>query len=168
MGRSAVSKQHMTNKVLSCPRDHATLQETTVGEAHLDVCPKCSGQYFDSGEMFAAFGMKADNSYWDRSETGGSVTESKIHCPRCEQTMLSQQVAYDAHKVEIDRCRSCGGIWLDKGEVDTLIKIGDKMQPILDAEKAAAQAELDKMGDVDFSGGLIARFLKMFQKQPAK
>lgn len=164
MGRSAVSNQHMSNKFLDCPRDHSRLQETHVGEAQLDVCPKCTGQFFDSGEMFASFGLKADPSYWDRSETGGAVRNSEIHCPRCEHTMLLQDVAYEGEKVEIDRCRSCGGIWLDKGEVDTLIKISEKLAPLVNAEKEKAQAELDKMGNPDFSGGLIARFIRMFKK----
>jgi Zn-finger nucleic acid-binding protein len=164
MGRSAVSNQHMTNKYLECPRDHSRLQETHVGEAQLDVCPKCTGQFFDSGEMFASFGMKADPSYWDRSETASAVRESEIHCPRCEKTMLLQDVSYEGTKVEIDRCRGCAGIWLDKGEVEALIKIGDKLEPLVNAEVEKAKADLAKMGTPDFSGGMIARFVKMFKK----
>jgi Zn-finger nucleic acid-binding protein len=143
------------------------MQETEHGEATLDVCGKCGGQFFDSGEMFAAFGIKADPSYWDRPETGGSVKQSNIHCPRCEHVfMLSQDVKYEGQGVEIDRCGKCGGIWLDKGEVQTIMAIGDKMHPILEAEKAKAQEELAKMGEVGFgSPGLIARFLGLFQKK---
>ena len=143
------------------------MHQHEAGEAVLDVCPKCTGQFFDSGEMFAAFGIKADPSYWDRPETGGAVSESELKCPVCETFMLAQDVKYKADQVEIDRCGKCGGIWLDKGEVETIMKISDAMAPLLDEERKKAQEELAKMGDdVDFSSpGLIARFLGMFKKK---
>jgi Zn-finger nucleic acid-binding protein len=154
-----------TDTVLLCPRDKGILVKKVVGEATIEVCAKCSGQLFDTGEMFAACGIKADPSYWDRPETGGTVTESALACPSCAVKLLAQQVKYDDRQVEIDRCGRCGRIWLDKGEVDTIMEISDKLQPVLDAEKAKAQAELAAMGDVGFgSPGLIGRFLRLFKK----
>jgi Zn-finger nucleic acid-binding protein len=158
-------KEKIKRKDVHCPRDKALLQLSEVGEAHLDVCLKCGGQFFDTGEMFKAFGVKADPSYWDREETGGSVKESTLHCPRCDSHMLGQDISYKETHVEIDRCGHCGGIWLDKGEVDTVMKIGDLLQPLFDEQKAKAAAELEKMGTPDFSPpGLISRFLRMFKK----
>jgi Zn-finger nucleic acid-binding protein len=149
-----------------CPRDNSLMGNITQGEAVLDICGKCGGQFFDTGEMFKAFGMKADPSYWDRPETGGVVAPSELHCPNCEKHLLAQNVEYEGTKVEIDRCGKCGGVWLDKGEVETIMKIGDKLESLLEAEKAKAKEELDKMGAVDFSSpGLIARFLGMFKKK---
>jgi Zn-finger nucleic acid-binding protein len=154
------------HKDRKCPRDKLVMHEHKQGDATLDVCTKCAGQFFDSGEMFKAFGIKADPSYWDRPETGGVVTQSELMCSDCGVFMLKQDVKYEGEHVEIDRCGTCGGIWLDKGEVETIMKIGDKLQPLLDAERAKAKAELDSMGNVDFgSPGLIARFLGMFKKK---
>lgn len=162
---SEALKKSKRKKDLTCPRDHALLQVQEVGEAELDICGTCGGQFFDSGEMFAAFGVKADPSYWDREETGGSVKNSTIHCPNCETVFLAQDIKYESHQVEIDRCGKCGGIWLDKGEVETIMKIGEAMKPKLDAETAKAKEELDRMGDVSFAPpGLIARFLALFKK----
>ncbi len=165
MAHSKVADQHMTNKILECPRDGSTMAENHQGESILDVCGKCGGQFFDTGEMFGAFGMKADPSLWDREETAGAVREGKIKCPRCNKMMLMQDVKHESDKVEIDRCGHCGGIWLDKGEVDTIMSIGTKMKAVVDAETAKAKADLDAMGDVNFSPGLIARFLGMFKKK---
>jgi len=142
--------------------------ETKAKDAFLDVCEKCGGQFFDSGEMFAAFGIKADPSYWDRPETGGTVKQGTLKCSACHTPMLIQDVAHGGKHVEIDRCskRGCGGIWLDKGEVETIMAIGDSMAPVIEAERAKAQAELDKMGTPDFSSpGLIAQFLSLFKKK---
>jgi Zn-finger nucleic acid-binding protein len=165
MAHSKVGEKHMTNKILECPRDGTLMTENVVGESVLDVCSKCSGQFFDTGEMFGAFGMKADPSLWDREETASAVREGSFKCPRCNKVMVTQDIKHEDMKVEIDRCGHCGGIWLDNGEVVQIMTIGEKMQPVLEAEKAKAKADLDKMGDVDFNPGLIARFLGMFKKK---
>jgi Zn-finger nucleic acid-binding protein len=159
----------MSNKDIACPHDKVVMTRKEVGEAELDVCGKCGGQFFDSGEMFAAFGVKADPSYWDREETGGVVRGgSKIKCPRCQVDMLIQDIKYEDSHVEIDRCGTCGGIYLDKGEIDSVMAIGEKMQPILDAEMEKAKADLDKhLETVDFAPSLISRFLKLFKKKSA-
>ena len=168
MVKPAVGKVHMHEKVLTCPRDKRQMTEMAAGHAVLDVCGKCGGQYFDSGEMFAAFGIKADPSYWDRPETGGQVKEGTLECPRCHSTMLAQDVKHEKDSVEIDRCGSCGGVWLDKGEVEQIMAIGERIAPLLEAEREKAKAELDKMGDVSFSSpGLIARFLGLFHEKKA-
>lgn len=165
MAHSKVGEKHMTNKILECPRDHSTMAENVIGESVLDTCAKCGGQFFDTGEMYGAFGLKADPALWDRDATAGPVREAHVPCPRCKKMMLTQDIKHDGDAVEIDRCGHCGGIWLDKGEVDTIMKIGEKMAAVSEAEKAKAKAELDAMGDVDFSPGLVARFLGMFKKK---
>lgn len=165
MAHSKVGEKHMTNTILDCPRDGSTMTENVVGESVLDACGKCGGQFFDTGEMYGAFGLKADPALWDRDETAGPVRESHVKCPRCKKMMLTQDIAHESTKVEIDRCGHCGGIWLDKGEVDSIMAIGAKMAPLVEAEKAKAKAELDAMTDVDFSPGLVARFLGLFKKK---
>lgn len=164
MGKTAVSRQEMKKHERSCPHDKTPMQHYTAGEALLDVCEKCGGQFFDTGEMFAAFGIKADPSYWDRPETGGTVKDGKRDCPSCETHMLIQDVAYGGDRVEIDRCGHCGGVWLDRNEIDKIMKISEKLAPVLEAEKKKAQEELDKMGEPDFAPGLIARFVKKFKR----
>jgi uncharacterized protein len=164
MGKTAVGRQERSKTDRSCPEDKILMQQVTAGEAVLDLCSKCGGQFFDTGEMFAAFGIKADPSYWDRPETGGTVKEGKRHCPECETHMLIQDVAYAKERVEIDRCGHCGGIWLDKNEIDKIMSISEKLAPAIEAERKRAQDELDKMGEPDFTPGLIAKFVKMFKR----
>jgi len=41
-----------------------------------------------------------------------------IACPKCHVRMDR----LDAKGVEVDRCVKCGGIWLDQGELDVLMK----------------------------------------------
>ena len=41
-----------------------------------------------------------------------------MNCPRCETTTLDER---DRDGVTIDVCRTCRGIWLDRGELEKLI-----------------------------------------------
>jgi Zn-finger nucleic acid-binding protein len=163
MSRTAVGDIERAKRDRSCPHDKFQMAHVVAGEAVLDVCNKCGGQFFDSGEMFAAFGIKADPSFWDRAETGGVVKEGERHCPECEVFMLAQDVSYGGEHVEIDRCGKCGGIFLDKDEIDKIIKISDKLAPTLEAERQAAASDLAKLGTPDFAPGLIAKFVKLFK-----
>lgn len=41
-----------------------------------------------------------------------------MHCPRCENVTLDE---LDRNGVTVDRCATCRGIWLDRGELEKLI-----------------------------------------------
>jgi Zn-finger nucleic acid-binding protein len=130
-----------------------------MGDATVDLCGKCHGTFFDSGEMFMAAGISADPSTWDRAETGGAVKECTLQCPRCESVVMkAQDVAHDGKHVEVDRCGKCGGIWLDKDELDTLVAIGDALRPVVEAARAKARAELEAMGNIDLKKSTVPRW----------
>jgi Zn-finger nucleic acid-binding protein len=44
--------------------------------------------------------------------------ESKLHCPKCSGLLES----YTFQGFALDRCQSCGGIWMDKGELEGVIR----------------------------------------------
>jgi Zn-finger nucleic acid-binding protein len=161
-------RKRKSDKTVGCPRCKASMQEVHEKTAFLDRCPKGHGTFFDQGEMFEALGAAADPSLWDRRETSGPVREGKLGCPRCGAKMLLQDISAGSIKVEIDRCGSCGGIWLDHGEAEKLMAIGSTQVDKAFAERRAAQADLDKLSDVDFrsggAGSLIRRFLGLFQQ----
>lgn len=41
-----------------------------------------------------------------------------MHCPKCGQKLSSEQ----CDSVEIDVCPSCKGVWLDAGELGTIVE----------------------------------------------
>jgi Zn-finger nucleic acid-binding protein len=142
------------------------MEEFLQAGTYLDRCNQCQGHFFDQGEMFATLGKHADPSYWDRPETGGVSLPGGVPCPRCTAETLLQDVAFGGERVEIDRCGSCGGIFLDGGEATKIVAIGAKMAEVVAAERNKAQIELAKMGDVDFrAGGMIHSFLAMFSRK---
>lgn len=71
------------------------------------------------------------------SETGHSddgtppERERPMNCPRCSDGSTLMEVV--KHTVTLDACTSCGGIWLDKGELAKIL-----------GQKKEAESELDR------------------------
>lgn len=50
--------------------------------------------------------------------------EGLLKCPRCNLNMEKLK----KEKVILDVCNKCNGMWLDKGEIEKLVKIAQKMR----------------------------------------
>lgn len=44
--------------------------------------------------------------------------ELKIHCPKCPGLLES----YTFQGFALHRCQNCGGIWMDKGELEAIVR----------------------------------------------
>jgi hypothetical protein len=42
----------------------------------------------------------------------------EIHCPKCVGLLET----YSFHEILVERCSKCGGIWLDKGELEAVVR----------------------------------------------
>jgi Zn-finger nucleic acid-binding protein len=107
---------------MQCPRCSNELQTATAGGVHVDVCQNgCGGIWFDAFELEKmdepdeSAGWLIDNI---RIDLGVTVdTNAPIQCPRCDGLELMRQRYPNDHRLMIDKCRACGGIWLDFGEL---------------------------------------------------
>ncbi len=45
-----------------------------------------------------------------------------MHCPKCSKATLAELHVGDA-RTAVDRCRSCGGIWFDRRELEVIMDI---------------------------------------------
>jgi uncharacterized protein with PIN domain len=54
----------------------------------------------------------------DRERAAQSAGEG-IKCPRCSANLREEQ----RESVKLDTCPACGGIWLDKGELEMLMQV---------------------------------------------
>ena len=65
-----------------------------------------------------------------------------MKCPVCKEPMI----VLELDEVEIDYCTSCGGIWLDAGELDLLIEDEKDRELLLSSfHKDAEHPEKDKI-----------------------
>ncbi len=53
----------------------------------------------------------------DRMTNEPMSAATALRCPKCEAPMRM----YERNGVHVDRCTECGGIFLDRGELDRLI-----------------------------------------------
>ncbi len=54
-----------------------------------------------------------------------------MDCPLCREAMI----VLELDEVEIDHCISCGGIWLDAGELELLLENSDEKDNLLSSFK---------------------------------
>lgn len=54
-------------------------------------------------------------------------TTDPLPCPKCHIRMDR----VDAKGVDVDRCVKCGGIWLDQGELDSILKTKDAVKNVV-------------------------------------
>jgi len=139
---------------MECPACNSQLTEKQMGEIVVDVCENgCGGIWFDNYEL-----QKVDERHEAAGEQllniprdpNAKVEQGKQRtCPKCPSQLMIQRFVSIKHEVEVDECVSCGGIWLDYGELGQI-----RDQYTTDAERKDAArayfheafgAELDKI-----------------------
>ena len=127
-----------TTEIRVCPACGKEMHKIYISsvKCNLDVClDGCGGIYFDNLEF-----KKVDEGHEDISELIEAlegrefvkVDESQTrYCPSCGAPMV-KNFASAKHEVEVDTCYSCGGIFLDGGE---LLKIRSQFKT--EADRAA-------------------------------
>ena len=107
---------------MNCPRCNRSLEVVSVGGVNVDVCQNgCGGIWFDLFELEKmdqpdeSAGWLLDNM---RIDLALSVDYNKhIDCPRCSGISMMRQSYHGNRSIMIDKCQSCGGTWLDFGEL---------------------------------------------------
>lgn len=102
-----------------CPRDGTRLEERRAGPASFGVCPTCQG-FAVSGEDLRHY-LEAQTDFWKlplapRADALPPSDDGVLcACGRAMDQVLQEGV-------RIDRCWACGAIWLDGGELATLME----------------------------------------------
>jgi len=109
-----------------CPDCQGKLEPIFCEGIEIDECINCKGRWFDRGELRKAKERQDDDIRWlDFDPFGKDAEESSVKsegkvCPKCYEKMSS--LRYSHSNVIIDKCDSCGGIWLDHGEFERIIE----------------------------------------------
>ncbi len=107
---------------MNCPRCARELQVVSVGGVKVDVCQNgCGGIWFDAFEL-ERMDQPDESAGWllenMRVDIGTPIDlDDPVDCPRCQGVPLMRQKYPSDPKIIIDKCRVCGGIWLDFGEL---------------------------------------------------
>ena len=122
--------KYMTDNknIILCPACNNSMNKIYVPSEgiDIDICPNCGGIFFDKGEMF-----KINNNikniqdirnylekYYSESDFILVSNDDVRICPVCNIEMDKHFVANNT--VLMDSCKSCNGVFLDKGELDKI------------------------------------------------
>ena len=109
---------------MKCPNCHIEMIVVEHKKIELDYCVRCSGVWFDSGEMQLLLDTMKEEGI--SSGTGlpnlqeAQSTEKKRRCPICHQKMKKVTIGEEP-KVLIDNCPRGDGLWFDAGELQQVI-----------------------------------------------
>lgn len=115
---------------MKCPRCQSDLSVRTYeADVQVDECPDCHGMWLDAGELDRIEGA-VENDYSEQlRRPDHTVARSfemarqralpDIDCPKCSQRMDRKECHY-ASGVLVDLCPACSGVWLDRGEIQSL------------------------------------------------
>ena len=104
-----------------CPKCQGELHEMFIEGVDLDFCDGCKGMWFDKDEM--AFMAELPEDMPDH-DVQRDAQATEYTCPRCGDVKLEQMKFVKAEDLVIERCPQCRGIFLDKGELPKVEKIG--------------------------------------------
>lgn len=114
-----------TYKTITCPACNTVMKKIFVPSAgiNIDICADgCGGIFFDNQEL-QQFNKASDDISEIKKVIDGKtfahVDESLTRiCPACGKAMVKTRI--NGLKVQIDTCYTCGGIFLDHGELDVI------------------------------------------------
>jgi Zn-finger nucleic acid-binding protein len=126
---------------MKCPACGNVLQGMTVDDVDVDACRGgCGGLWFDSHELrkFDKPHDAAGEALLDieKNENIHVDYRKQRHCPKCGTVALTRRLLNAQRHVEIDECPSCGGVWLDAGELGEIRQRGGSAE---EREKAARE-----------------------------
>lgn len=107
---------------MKCPACSRDLVEINAGGLRVDVCQDgCGGIWFDNRELQQvdeAHEFDLDPFLDIRYDLDVLVDFSaRRTCPRCTGSVLMRQGYGGSNRIQVDRCATCGGIFLDGGEL---------------------------------------------------
>lgn len=138
---------------MKCPRCRdSELAPVRVKDLALDVCPRCEGIWFDTGELEQILKRRPEDmppefTKGPAAPTGGNPWEGDpCACPRCAEEMARYWFAGETGKTFlIDGCPKGHGVWLDGGE---LAQAFDSLKKLKDVAKEFAHSgKLDMVLD---------------------
>ncbi|MDO4365389.1 MAG: NYN domain-containing protein [bacterium] len=117
-----------------CPRCGGKLEQAfTKSRKACLVCAQCGGMSTKVGMLRAAFDAESVTAILSNAR---SQLAPGCSCPSCGGQMGIVRVASGKRAVEIDVCGTCGSVWYDKDEFETLIPADGLLSANVSAGKA--------------------------------
>lgn len=119
-----------------CPNENIEMHQVKI-ESHygqpiiLEQCRKCGGIWFDESELFRAKQGEAEKIESMNTEilrTPSMIEKSVLFCPRDNSELYRFDDQYFPRGILLERCPSCKGIWLNRGDFTRFQEIRRELQ----------------------------------------
>jgi len=127
---------------MNCPKCNKPMVVLELDNIEIDHCLACKGVWLDSGELELLLSdVNSPNLIPDIK-----CTEKKIKCPKCGNRMAKVRFG-KLDCVLIDSCADNHGLWVDGGELETLLKLEKHDNRIFELLRGIFSKELNKEGE---------------------
>src|SRR4051812_20320592 len=107
--------------MITCPRCEVELQQGERAGQPVVACPRCGGLRLTVGSLGAIADGWRDAGPRPGEAAGVQVPLAEaregLSCPACHEPMEAFNYAGDSGVI-LDRCRRCGDLWVDGGELE--------------------------------------------------
>jgi len=113
--------------VIKLSKKHHTSHGENIS-LRVDQCPACNGVWFEGNELekYLEYNLSILNTPMIDPDQFMELDETVGNCPRCDIKM-EKEPAKSNPDITIDKCRQCGGVWLDTSEIDQLSNTDESM-----------------------------------------
>lgn len=108
------------NQTMYCPRDKTNLIAKDIKHHQVNYCSSCKGLWLPGDIVPSLLSSSANGRIRNLQHTTGSP----LSCPGQCATLLEMRI----NGIVMDVCPSCGGVWLDRGEIEAVVKKVTKLR----------------------------------------
>ena len=106
---------------MDCPRCNEKMAKEEIDGEMIAVCHDCGGMWLQRNQlnkMIIEGEGDFESASVDSSATGGEMTT--LSCPECDGSIMGKVNFLHYSDIILDHCDSCGGFWLDQGELERI------------------------------------------------
>jgi len=158
--------------MMKCPRCSSELRTIDYEGSQIETCPGCQGEWLDGGELKQIVQTVEESFPQDMRDSLDAVNksifaideslENQLSCPKCSTVELNRFNYASSSGIALDKCPECGGIWLDKDEIEHVQVLVEEWKSKLEEDMAEFGPVLEKIkreaGDREQDDTRISRF----------
>ncbi len=105
---------------MRCVKCDGSLSTVHIDDVDVDQCDSCAGIWFDAHELERVLRRDHIEPLLGRARASNKDDARRGRCPRCKGEGYLVRIASAKANIHVDTCATCGGKWLDGGEIDVL------------------------------------------------
>ena len=111
---------------MNCPVCKDSMVVLELEQVEIDYCTGCEGVWLDAGELELLLETEQERARLiSLLKEDNKIKEKSYPCPICSRKMKKVFVG-EERKILIDKCKKNHGLWLDKGELKSVIELGSQ------------------------------------------